>query len=372
MRKWLLDYLRCPVTRAPVRLADARCDGDQIIGGRLVTPDDAHEYPIIDGVPRMLPGIRDVADLRRVYADSFGYEWTTFNWSRTQDEREYFAVSDQTPETLAGRVVLDAGCGGGRVSRVIGQYCRRLVGLDYSVAVDRARRHTRDLDNCEFVQGDILHPPLAPERFDHAWSHGVLHHTESTQAGFAQLAALVAPGGTLHAIVFLKTIWPLRVSDGLLRRVLRKLPYASAARICRWMGVLRHLPAARFWKRLVWFSLQPTADLREYCNFDWYMPQYHHEHSVAEVQRWFRDAGFVAPCYINGWPDAPPAERFVAPQGWRRVRLGQLLGIVGKKAVPVKTAPEADLVAPAVRVPAAAVAPVPAIAPPAPGPMVVP
>lgn len=340
MREWLLDYLRCPQTGEPLVPADFVREGAEISSGRLRTVRGTHSYPIIDGIPRMLPGITGGADLRKVYADSFGYEWTTFDWPRARDEREFFAVTDEPPRSLAGRVVLDGGCGGGRVSRVMAQHCERLIGLDYSIAVDRARKHTADLHNCQFVQGDILHPPLARERFDFVWSHGVLHHTENTRAGFDQLAALVKPGGSLQVIVFLKTPLPLRISDGLLRAGVRQLPYRVAARLCRAMGVLRHLPAASFWKRFVWFSQQPTAELREYCNFDWYMPRYHHEHSVAEVKDWFLAAGFDGVHYINGWPDAPLTERYAEPRGWRLVRLGQLLGVVGSKPAPVRKLPE--------------------------------
>lgn len=331
MREWLLEYLRCPATHSPLRLENAEHAGVEITGGMLTSRDGQHAYPIIDGIPRLLPGVRTPADLRRVYADSFGYEWNTFDWPRARDEQEYFAISDQTPDTLAGRLVLDAGCGGGRVSAVIGRYCRRLIGLDYSVACERARQHTRHLPNCEFIQADVHRPPLAPKAFDYVWSHGVLHHTPDTRAGFQQLTRLVAPGGTLHIVVFLKAPWPLRFTDGLLRRLMRRLPYRAAATLCRSMGVLRHLPAAAFWKRFLWFSLQPTDALRTYCNFDWYMPRYHHEHTVTEVQQWFRDSGFEEVRYINGWPDAPTAEKHTEPDLWRSLRLGQLLGVVGRR-----------------------------------------
>lgn len=337
MREWLLDYLRCPQTRTPLRLENAAWRGEHVVSGRLVSANGSQAYPIVSGIPRMLPGIRTEADLRRVYADSFGYQWNTFEWSRARDEHEYFAISDQTPESLAGTIVLDAGCGGGRVARVIGRHCHRLIGLDYSVAVERARQHTQDLDNCEFIQGDIHRVPLAPRCFDYVWSHGVLHHTPDTRAGFEQLTKLVADGGQLHVVLFLKAPWLLRAGDTALRALIRRLPYAWGARVCRWMGVLRHLPAASFWKRFVWFSLQPTEALRTCCNFDWYMPRYHHEHTVAEVKDWFRAAGFAALRYINGWPDAPREEKHAEPGFWRSIRLGQLLGVVGCKPASVPT-----------------------------------
>lgn len=347
MREWLLSYLRCPVSGAGLRLTDARREGDQIVAGTL-SADEKHAYPIIDGIPRLLPGIKNADELRRVYADSFGHQWNTFQWERQRDEQEFFAVTDQTPQSLSGRVVLDAGCGGGRVSRVMGQYCERLIGLDYSVAVEKARRHTADLPHCEFVQGDALRPPLAPGNFDFVWSHGVLHHTPSTRAGVEALLPLVRPGGDIQVIVFLKTFLAMRFSDATLRALIRSLPYSTATRLCRAMGVLRHLPFASFWKRFVWFSQQPTAELRTYCNFDWYMPQYHHEHTYEELASWLKNAGFENIHYRNGWPDAPQNEKFAPPGFWRHFRLGQLVGVVGKKPVNANVARDARLEAPEV------------------------
>ncbi len=333
MREWLLDYLRCPVTREYLRPEQVEWNGETIESGMLVGVRSAHAYPIIEGIPRMLPGVRTKEDLRRVYADSFGYQWNELQWEREIDESEYFSVSDQTPELLRGKIVLDAGCGGGRVSRVMARHCKRLVGLDLTVAVDRAYRHTDASPHCQFVQGDILQPPFARDAFDYVWSHGVLHHTSDTRTGFDALTELVKQGGLFHAIVFLEAWAPLRVSDAALRAAIRKLPYAAGVRVCRWMGILRRLPFASFWKRFVWFSTQPTAELRTYCNFDWYMPRHHHEHTVEEVMSWYRDAGFSGLRYINGWPYAPEKEKYAAPTFGRRARLGQLLGVVGQRNV---------------------------------------
>ena len=345
MREWMLEYLRCPATKAKLRLEEAVWRGNQVHSGMLVSRESTQAYPIIAGIPRMLPGVRTTDDLRRVYADSFGYQWTHLQWVRDVEESEYFAISDQTPDSLRDKTVLDAGCGGGRVSRVLGQHCRRLIGLDFTIAVDRARMHTHSLSQCEFVQGDVLRPPLAEEAFDYVWSHGVLHHTLDTHAGVCALSRVVKPGGVLHIVLFLKAWAPLRVSDAILRAFIRQLPYKAGMRFCEMMGVLRYLPAARFWKRLFWFSLQPTAELRTYCNFDWYMPRYHHEHTVDEVRSWFRDGGFSRISYMNAWPYAPAAEKCVEPSFWRRARLGQLLGVVAQKQLtgPIATKRRGDV-----------------------------
>ncbi len=338
MKEWLLNYLRCPKTGAPLRLEQAIWQGDDIESGMLVTPAGGQAYPIIRGIPRLVEGIRSEADLQQTYVESFGNQWNGFDSWRDVDEREFFSVSDRTPETLAGKVVLDAGCGVGRFSRVMGQHCRRLVGFDLSVGVDRARRHTRHLGNCEFVQADAHAPPFAPQRFDYVWSHGVLHHSRDTKVAFEKLAPLVTEGGTFQLIVFFKAWLPLRITDSLARALVRNLPERLALRVCRAMGGLRHLPFPSWWKRFFWFSLYPTAELRTFCNHDWYMPRYHHEHTVPEVKGWFEEQGFVGLRYINGWPYAPLSEKYTEPDFGRGARLGQLLGVVGQRPGVVRQA----------------------------------
>ncbi|MBU0718442.1 MAG: methyltransferase domain-containing protein [Planctomycetes bacterium] len=343
MREWLLEYLRCPQSGTPLRVEQAVWKGKDISRGMLMDAKGTYSYPIINGIPRIMKGVSDESDLRRVYADSFGYQWNTFKWTREVDRDEVFAISDQTPQSLAGSVVLDAGCGGGRVSRVLGEHCSRVIAFDLSNSVDRAVSHTRGLDNCQYVQADILSPPFARNVFDLVWSHGVLHHTRDTRAAFDALAPLVKPGGELQVVLFLKAWLPLRFTDAAIRTIIRQLPYGPAVRVCQAMGVLRHLPWASFWKRFFWFSLQPDADVRACCNFDWYMPRYHHEHTVGEVKGWFREAGFSGMEYINGWPYAPDSEKHTAPGRWRRARLGQLQGIVGRKPGMMRKASRADV-----------------------------
>ena len=176
MKDSLLDHIICRSCGGPYKASVDRRDPDgEIMEGRISCPACGVQYPIINGVPRMLAGVNSETDLRRVYADSFGHQWTTYQWLRDEDEFEFFQITDLTPADLAGKVIFDAGCGGGRLARLVAPKCELFFGLDYSIAVDKAFELCRGMKNAHFVQCDVNDQPFKPKSFDIVYSHGVLH-----------------------------------------------------------------------------------------------------------------------------------------------------------------------------------------------------
>jgi SAM-dependent methyltransferase len=333
MKERLLQFIACRRCGSDFEL-DARereSDGE-IVSGSLRCPRCAKSYPILKGIPRFIEGLRSVEDLRKVYADSFGHQWTTYQWLRDEDEFEFYQITDLRPEDLRGKVVFDAGCGGGRVARIVAPRCKEFFALDYSIAVEKAYELCRGFKNAHFIQCDVNEHPFKPGMFDLVYSHGVLHHTPDTKRSFDQLPKLVKPGGTFYVALFRKAALPLRMSDQFWRSIMNKLPIPAMDKLCGAMSFLSYLPNAVFWKRFFWFSLQRTHEIRKCCLYDWYAPRYHHEHTVEEVQQWFRDAGFPDPKYINAWPYCPPEIKYAFPTFKDSLRIGQLLGVIGTRA----------------------------------------
>ena len=332
MKKRFLDFLVCPDCRTDgFELTVTQQNGAEILEGTLRCPGCQTEYPIIRGIPRLIKGIRTDDDLRKVYADSFGHEWTAYNWLRDEDEHEFFQITDLQKETLANQVVFDAGCGGGRNTRFLAGYVKDIIGLDFSIAVDKAYELCQHRENVHFVQCDINRNPFKPQTFDLVFSHGVLHHTPNTKKSFDNLPSLVKPGGSLYIAVFQKAFFWLRWTDGFWRSILNRLPIPVMDKVCGALSYLYYLPFATFWKRFFWFSLQKTHEIRKYCLYDWYAPTYHHEHTPEEVIVWFSRAGFSDVKYINAWPYCPPERKYRIPNFWDSLRLGRLLGVIGTK-----------------------------------------
>ncbi len=337
MKQTLLPYLQCPETGGELTLEIVEERDGEIWQGYLTSGE--HRYPIIDGIPRFIDGIATREDIRNVYADSFGHQWTTYEWLRDEDEFEFFQITDLKKEDLAGLTVLDAGCGGGRVARIMTKYCGTFIGFDYSIAVERAAELCKGRENAHFVQCDVNKHPFKPETFDFVHSHGVLHHTPDTKKSFENLPPLAKPGALFYIALFRRAVLPLRISDGFIRGITNKLSIPTLDKVCSAMSHLHRVPFPIFFKRFFWFSLQKTHEIRKCCLYDWYGPTYHHEHSVEEVQEWFREAGIENPTYINAWPYCPDKIKYAIPKWYNNIRLGLLLGVMGRK----KSSPTQEL-----------------------------
>ena len=139
----------------------------------------------------------------RKTAESFGYEWTTFDDVRPEDDAfASWYLADLGLGELAGKVGLDAGCGKGRYTRHLAPHLAVLVALDASAAIEIATRDLATLDNVVTIRCDLRSAPFASASFDFVSSLGVLHHLDDPAAGFRFLAGLLAPGGILFLYLY--------------------------------------------------------------------------------------------------------------------------------------------------------------------------
>jgi SAM-dependent methyltransferase len=100
------------------------------------------------------------------------------------------ALIDENVKTRA--LVLDAGCGPGRVFHYrTSRRPRFIVGLDSSASV----RENRNVNRC--LVGDLEALPFPDATFDVVISAHVLEHVERPEAVFAELARVLKPGGRL-------------------------------------------------------------------------------------------------------------------------------------------------------------------------------
>lgn len=261
----LTDILVCPVTgeRGWTLEGDAHT-------GTLVTA-SGRRYPIIGGVPRLLPPALLQAMLRRVYPDVLANDPVLAAQladappadeavldTLTSYDHQHLDMSDDAPpvhiwratwdrfqpglppEALADQTVIEIGCGAGRHAWLAGAKAKLLVGLDLSRGVELARRNdTRP--HVHYVQADLRHPPFAPGSFDVLYSNGVLHHTPDPDASFAAVAPLLRAGGLASVWVYGldEMRWSYRMSHlTWLRPVTNRLPKKAQ------LGVAAGLTAA--------------------------------------------------------------------------------------------------------------------------------
>ena len=229
-----------------VRVAES--DGDV-----LVCQTCGRRAPVIDGIPRFVDLSHD--PVARQTQESFGYEWTHFNDWRPSGESNFHDYFEGVAlESLAGRTVLDAGCGMGRHARQIAAYAEQVVAVDFSRAIDQASRNMRDLVNVDCLQADLLALPLAEGSFDFVYSIGVLHHIADTERALAGLVHTVSPGGRLRVYLYWKRHgWQGRLLDlvTLVRRATVRFPLPMLRALCWCLSVVLYglvvLPYRALW-----------------------------------------------------------------------------------------------------------------------------
>lgn len=265
----------------------------------------AYEFTVLD--PEVAPRERQREDVVTFFRAT-GLDQEVYRRLRNSSKR-----IDLTPEdlgyepdgsSLRGRSVLDAGCGGGRFSRVAASYGARVVAFDRSDAVERTAAVTQDVD-VDVVQGDILRPPFKPGVFDLVFSIGVLHHTADTRAGLQALARLVSPGGTLAIWVYAPEYWGGSVRGSItraIRSVLLRLPFRAQVAFCRSVlypiGRLQMRLARRRWTKLAAAPLfllnvprYPDRDLMLTTIFDYWAAPVIRTHRAEELYDWLVEEG---------------------------------------------------------------------------------
>jgi 2-polyprenyl-3-methyl-5-hydroxy-6-metoxy-1,4-benzoquinol methylase/uncharacterized protein YbaR (Trm112 family) len=227
LKKEHLNLLVCPACGSPLE------GKEDLSPSCLVCRAQGHVYPLRNGIPRFVdPGN---------YADSFGFQWNRF--SRVQldsyngttfSEDRFRLITGWTPSDLAGRLVLDAGCGAGRFSEVALKYGAQLVAFDLSEAVDASQTNLVPAEPL-ICQASIYELPFAPASFDYVYCIGVVQHTPDPVASVRALARMVKPGGQIGLWIYERD-WKSFVGTVgfkyLLRPIFSRLPRSKQFSIC--------------------------------------------------------------------------------------------------------------------------------------------
>ncbi len=168
------------------------------------------ELRVVEGIPRFV---------EQEHLASFGLQWNKYEVAHDDEDRATFvAKTGFALDELKGLRVLDAGCGGGRYSKVVGEAGAHVVGADHSSAVEKARTLCTQLENVDLVQADLKRLPLKEASFDRVFSIGVMHHDRVTRDVFDAVARLVKPGGMYSVWLYRRNQWWQEWLNNRLRR----------------------------------------------------------------------------------------------------------------------------------------------------------
>ncbi len=126
----------------------------------------------------------DIEPLSRAVQSSFGDQWTRYGRILEEHRAEfdlYFDLVDLA--TLRNQKVCDLGCGIGRWSFFLQEYCDELILVDFSDAIFVARQNLSVSTKAIFFMGDIKRLPFSEDCCDFLFSLGVLHHMPSNALG---------------------------------------------------------------------------------------------------------------------------------------------------------------------------------------------
>jgi 2-polyprenyl-3-methyl-5-hydroxy-6-metoxy-1,4-benzoquinol methylase len=280
---------------------------------------------LLTGPPlRERDGVLDYVPDEGDYCENFGMQWNRFREIQidslsgaNHSHQRFYAETGWKREDLAGKVILDAGCGAGRFAEVALEAGARVVAIDLSSAIFACQQTVARFprENYLLLRANIFELPLKPGSFDGVYSLGVLQHTPDPLLAVRTLATLVAPGGELATWIYAKKThegWPAISSKYLLRRLVpnqwslpAKLRAAKAFTALgfpagwalSWLGRLGQrasnlLPyAARH--QVARGSFRRQWDHSVLDTFDWIGPQYDLPQNEEDVRKAMTQGGLT-------------------------------------------------------------------------------
>ncbi|HVH75909.1 MAG TPA: class I SAM-dependent methyltransferase [Stellaceae bacterium] len=255
--------------------------------------------------------------------DRFGYEWQTYCEIRPEYEEQF---RRWTPHLDAGdwrqKTFLDVGCGTGRNS-----WWPTAYGAAGGCAVDiderslaSARTNLAPFPAVEVRRASAYDLPFT-DRFDIAFSIGVVHHLEDPAAALAAMRRAVKPGGKVLIWVYGRegNEALLRVLDPLRRALFSRLPIGFVHRLSLypaallWLLLRAGLRRNAYWRLIAGFQFPHLRSIV----FDQMLPRIAHYWTREEVERLMAGAGLedVRLAAVNGMSWSAIGTRPAADRG---------------------------------------------------------
>lgn len=325
MQESLLELLRCPVTRGKltlfkIKLGKKKLDNKEVevVDEGVLYAGELWFYPVIKGIPRLnVEAIIDYevflkmhvpdfnhrkesllakySDLLNIVVqknkrtkESFAKEWAfydnkadkTWNADAAGIIKRFLHETDETLDSLSGKIIFDAGCGNGALNCLLAQKGIVNVAMDFSNSIEKPY-DANQFSAVHFIQGDVQFPPLIFDHFDIVHCSGVLIHTTNTELSFSCIDPTVKPGGKL-------SIWLYHHRNSFIHRLfnrLRKITSKLPLTLQYYLYLITIFPISFVIKKIKG-NKQNSREMM-LAIFDWFSPEFRWEHGHEEAAAWF-------------------------------------------------------------------------------------
>ena len=227
--------------------------------------------------------------------------------------RNGFRTEEDFANFLKGkRRILDAGCGNGRVSKLMSTLTKnKITAIDFNISA--AENNLKRILNIEVVEADLMKPLNHLKKYDFIYCQEVLHHTSEPKRAFGNLVEILEAGGILAIYVY-KEKSPVReFTDDFIREKVSSLSYEDSFKVAEGLAILGkslsevrdqitipdipvlgikkgtydiHSFVYNFFLKC-WFNKSLDLDQSIAINLDWFHPELCSRHKIDEVKEWF-------------------------------------------------------------------------------------
>jgi SAM-dependent methyltransferase/uncharacterized protein YbaR (Trm112 family) len=256
--------------------------------------------------------------------NSFSEEWINYDydgviWDLSYEDHEKRFLAEIGPDAARhgrGGTFVEIGCGLGLTTFFAAKNLAcDAIGVDLSLAVLRASQEFRTNPFLHFVEGSAFYLPLRPSLATVMYSHGVLHHTYSTEKAVTSVAHHCSDDSWFYLWLYgsgsKKGSPARRIAFGMekmlrpvIARNLASLPSRAAL-----AGMAYGYLAVNKYHRF----RDPSVEKYTYANAlhaarDRFTPLFAHRHDFEEVAGWFRQLGFKQIQEVD-WRTMPTANQ---------------------------------------------------------------
>jgi SAM-dependent methyltransferase len=196
--------------------------------------------------------------------DSFGYEWTAFDYAKSETDEAldaqflaYCTPIDLSQFKAESSVAADFGAGSGRWASRLLPYFSLVYALEPSDGAKKVlNKKFADEPKMRILQETVGANSIPAESLDLAMSLGVLHHIPDAGLATKDIASKMKSGGIFLCYLYYKLenkplyyrgiFW----TSNSLRWVISRLPYSMRRLIARTIAALVYFPLARIAKLL--------------------------------------------------------------------------------------------------------------------------